>query len=174
MFWIKMMRFLKKIKVVRFVRVYRDNMVLWKFFHSISSRSVWIQALCFYLKMEAMLIQKSCKYCGRIHAEGYICSKKPIKRKRIDDAVRFRNSSEWNRKRLEIRARDNYLCQICIRELYGTRRKYNCEGLQVHLTSCRLTRMKRCAWTTAIWLRCVRCTMRYAIEARYRMMRSER
>ena len=117
----------------------------------------------FYLKMEAMLIQKSCTgeapepsrtlgskklfnlphapksemfsscvYCGRIHAEGYICSKKPIKRKKIDDAVRFRNSSEWNRKRLEIRARDNYLCQICIRELYGTRRKYNCEDLQVH------------------------------------------
>ena len=51
----------------------------------------------------------SCVYCGRIHAEGYICSNKPIKRKRIDDAVRFRNSSEWNRKRLEIRARDNYL-----------------------------------------------------------------
>ncbi len=113
----------------------RFSVIKWyceKFFHSISPRSVWTQALCFYLKMEAMLIQKSCKYCGRIHAEGYICSKKPLKRKKIDDAVRFRNSSEWNRKRLEIRARDNYLCQICIRELYGTRRKYNCEDLQVH------------------------------------------
>ena len=74
----------------------------------------------------------SCVYCGRIHVEGYICSKKPIKLKKIDDAVRFRNSSEWNRKRLEIKARDSYLCQICIRELYGTRRKYNCEALQVH------------------------------------------
>ena len=73
-----------------------------------------------------------CIYCGRIHGESFICSKNPLKRKKIDDAVRFRNSSEWNRKRLEIRARDNYLCQICIRELYGTRRKYNCEGLQVH------------------------------------------
>ena len=51
----------------------------------------------------------SCIYCGRIHAEGYICSKKPIKRKKLDDAVRFRTSSEWNRKRLEIRAQDNYL-----------------------------------------------------------------
>ena len=27
---------------------------------------------------------------------------------------------------------DNYLCQICIRELYGTKRKYNHENLQVH------------------------------------------
>ena len=24
------------------------------------------------------------------------------------------------------------MCQICVRELYGTRRKYNYEGLQVH------------------------------------------
>ena len=87
--------------------------------------------------MEVMLISKfamftSCMYCGRIHGEGVICSKKPLKRKKLDDAVRFRNSSEWNRKRLEIKARDSYLCQICIRELYGTRRKYNCEALQVH------------------------------------------
>ena len=51
----------------------------------------------------------SCVYCGRIHAEGYICRKKPSERKRIDDAVKFRNSSEWNRKRLEIRERDSCL-----------------------------------------------------------------
>lgn len=41
----------------------------------------------------------SCIYCGRTHAEGYICSKKPIKRRRINDAVRFRNSAEWQAKR---------------------------------------------------------------------------
>ena len=74
----------------------------------------------------------SCIYCGRIHAEGYICSNKPIKRKRIDDAVRFRSSAEWQAKRQQIKVRDNYLWQICIRELYGTRRKYNYEDLQVH------------------------------------------
>ena len=28
--------------------------------------------------------------------------------------------------------RDNYLCQVCIRELYGTKQKYNFEGLQIH------------------------------------------
>ena len=82
--------------------------------------------------MEAEPIQKSCKHCGRIHAEGYICSKKPIRHKRIDDAVRFRSSAEWQAKRQQIKVRDNYLCQICIRELYGTRRKYNYEDLQVH------------------------------------------
>ena len=109
-----------------------SRIILWRFFTTFLLGASEYRRSAFYLKMEAEQIQKSCKHCGRIHAEGYISSKKPIKRKRIDDAVRFRNSSEWNRKRLEIRARDNYLCQICIRELYGTRRKYNCEGLQVH------------------------------------------
>ncbi len=79
-----------------------------------------------------LLIQKSCKYCGRIHDEAYVCMAKPAKRKKIDDAVRFRNSMTWHKKRQQIRQRDCYLCQVCIRELYGTRRKYNYEGLQVH------------------------------------------
>ena len=75
---------------------------------------------------------RSCKYCGKIHDEDYNCDKKPIKRKKIDDIVRFRNSPKWRKKRQKIKARDNYLCQICIRELYGTKRKYNHENLQVH------------------------------------------
>ena len=32
----------------------------------------------------------------------------------------------------KIKKRDNYFCQICIRNLYGTRRQYNFENLQVH------------------------------------------
>ena len=78
------------------------------------------------------MIKKSCKYCGKIHDEGYVCGSRPIKRKKTDDVVRFRNSAVWQRKRQQIRARDCYLCQICIRELHGTWRKYNYEGLQVH------------------------------------------
>lgn len=77
-------------------------------------------------------IQRSCKYCGRIHAEEHVCNQKPIKRKNIDDAVRFRNSAAWHRKRQKIKERDCYLCQVCIRELYGTQRKYNYQSLQVH------------------------------------------
>ena len=96
------------------------------------SMSVWTQALCFYLKRRRYPIKKSCKYCGRIHGEGCICKRKPIKKKKIDDAVRFRNSSAWNKKRQQIKKRDNYLCQICIREMYDTYRKYNCDDLQVH------------------------------------------
>ena len=74
----------------------------------------------------------SCVYCGRIHGEGCICKRKPIKKKKIDDEVRFRNSSAWNKKRQQIKKRDSYLCQICIREMYDTYRKYNCNDLQVH------------------------------------------
>ena len=77
-------------------------------------------------------IYKSCKYCGRVHDENYRCNKKPIKRKKTDDIVRFRNSPRWQKKRKHIKERDNYLCQICVRELYGTKRKYNSDNLQVH------------------------------------------
>ena len=77
-------------------------------------------------------INKSCQYCGRVHDEGYKCIKRPIKRKKIDEAVKFRNSPKWQKNRKHIKERDNYLCQVCIRELYGTKRKYNSEGLQVH------------------------------------------
>ena len=85
----------------------------------------------FYSK-GGLKIQKSCKYCGKVHDENHICSKKPIKKKKIDDATQFRNSPKWQRKRKQIQERDNYLCQICIREIYGTKRKYNHENLQVH------------------------------------------
>ena len=74
----------------------------------------------------------SCKYCGRVHKEDYICKKKPTPKKKIDDAVRLRNSSDWKYMREKIKRRDNYFCQICIRNLYGTLRQYNFENLQVH------------------------------------------
>lgn len=36
------------------------------------------------------------------------------------------------RKSLEIRERDRYLCQICIRKLYGTTQQYNNREIEVH------------------------------------------
>lgn len=82
---------------------------------------------------------KSCSYCNRIHDSKYICDQK---RKAINDRQRrfkdnreidkFRNSKEWKLKREEIKQRDNYLCQICIRELYNTLRKYTYDELSVH------------------------------------------
>ena len=80
-----------------------------------------------------MLIQYSCQYCGRNHDEGYICNKKPRKnRNKTDEASRFRNTSAWQEKRRQIKERDNYLCQVCIRDLYNTWRRYNHQDLQVH------------------------------------------
>ena len=75
---------------------------------------------------------KSCSYCGRIHDSKYICSAKPKKNRAITEADKFRWTSIWQRKREEIKKRDLYLCQICIRELYNTITKYNTEELSVH------------------------------------------
>lgn len=75
---------------------------------------------------------RSCSYCGRIHDSKYICTYKPQRRKQITEADKFRWTSLWQRKREEIKKRDLYLCQICIRELYNTIVKYNTEELEVH------------------------------------------
>ncbi len=77
---------------------------------------------------------KSCKYCGRIHEENYICKFKP-KRKDFKDKNnidKFRSTRKWTRKSLYIKERDSNLCQICIRNLYNTTLTYNYKDLQVH------------------------------------------
>lgn len=75
---------------------------------------------------------RSCPYCGRIHRRDYDCGKRPKRVKVIDDMVSFRSSAEWRRKREEIRARDNNLCQLCLREYPGTIRRLNYDNLSVH------------------------------------------
>ena len=75
---------------------------------------------------------RSCSYCGRIHDSKYICPNKPQRRNQTTEADRFRWTSIWQNKREEIKQRDLYLCQICIRELYNTVYKYNTEELEVH------------------------------------------
>lgn len=45
---------------------------------------------------------------------------------------RFRSTEAWKKKSEEIRTRDKYLCQICFRKLYGTRKQYNDVGVSVH------------------------------------------
>ena len=75
---------------------------------------------------------KSCQYCGRIHDSKYICRKKTNKKKQITEADRFRRTSRWQKKREEIKKRDLYLCQICVRDLYNTVTKYNTKDLSVH------------------------------------------
>ena len=81
---------------------------------------------------------KSCKYCGRIHDISYICPKKPERKpvkntvKRDSAADQFRSTNSWKIKREGIKKRDMYLCQICFRNLYGTKVRYNGRDLSVH------------------------------------------
>lgn len=74
---------------------------------------------------------KSCKYCMRIHDSKFDCGKKP-QRKKQEDKDRFRSTQAWQKKSKEIKQRDSYLCQVCIRLLYNTHNQYTYDGLQVH------------------------------------------
>lgn len=75
---------------------------------------------------------KSCKYCGRIHDSKFDCGRKPIRKKEGNNKDRFRWTQAWQKKREEIKQRDNYLCQICIRKLYDTVDQYNYDDLECH------------------------------------------
>ena len=77
---------------------------------------------------------KSCKHCGRIHDSKYTCPSKP-KRNNYKEATeedKFRSTYAWQKKRENIKERDKYLCQVCIRKIYNTLKKYNYTDIQVH------------------------------------------
>lgn len=80
---------------------------------------------------EANQMLRSCKYCGKIHDTKFNCGKRPvqIRNSAID---KFRHAGAWEKKSLEIRERDHFLCQACIRNLPGTIRKLNYDNLSVH------------------------------------------
>lgn len=75
---------------------------------------------------------KSCKYCLRIHDSKFDCGRKPQRKKQGNGKDRFRWTAVWQKKRVEIKERDKYLCQICIRMLYDTYNQYNYDDLEVH------------------------------------------
>ena len=70
----------------------------------------------------------SCKYCGRTHPVGHVCSKKPVRprydqdwneKHRGDPERRFRSSHAWREKAEQIRKRDYHLCRVCLDGEYG-------------------------------------------------------
>ena len=83
---------------------------------------------------------KSCQYCGRIHDKKYICLQKAQRIKERQSyrstnnkkASDFHSSQKWTDKSLEIRQRDNYCCQVCIRGLYDPDRQYETDDISVH------------------------------------------
>ena len=74
----------------------------------------------------------SCPYCGRIHQKNYDCGKRPQRIRYNTDAVKFRNTTAWQKKSREIRERDNFLCQCCIRNFPNTFRQYEYDNCSVH------------------------------------------
>ncbi|MGG3623853.1 HNH endonuclease [Bacillus gobiensis] len=76
---------------------------------------------------------RSCSYCGNIHDRKYQCPKKPKRKKNTTHIDKFRWSTQWQKKRKQIREdRDRHMCQVCIRELHNTEKKYNFNNIQVH------------------------------------------
>lgn len=75
---------------------------------------------------------RSCQYCNRIHDSKFDCGKKPKSMYSRTDKDKFRYSRQWNDKRTEIKERDKYLCQVCIRNLYNTINQFTYDGLEVH------------------------------------------
>lgn len=81
-------------------------------------------------------MRRSCVYCGRIHDIMYSCpqsKKRYNKKKKEYDYDNYRNTSEWQKKRKEIKERDIHICQVCVRGLYDYGAvKYNTKGISVH------------------------------------------
>ena len=74
----------------------------------------------------------ACAKCGRIHEKNLLC-KKSNKAKEKTNAVKFRNTQAWQKKRAEIRERDFQMCQACLLGLGTIKgRQYNYDNLEVH------------------------------------------
>ncbi len=84
----------------------------------------------FYLGLVEML--KSCVYCGGIHDRKYQCPSKPKRKEKVTYVDKFRWSRPWQQKREQIKERDTHLCQVCIRVLHNTQKRYNYTDIQVH------------------------------------------
>ena len=67
---------------------------------------------------------RSCSVCGRIHPEDKMC-KRSYKQNTIES--KFRNNNDWIKKRNQIKKRDKYLCQLCLKD-----NVYTYDNLQVH------------------------------------------
>lgn len=73
-------------------------------------------------------ILRTCSRCGGLHPLGQRCFKNARNYYQSDPEIRkFRNSGAWKNKAEEIKARDKYLCQICLK-----RNIINQRDLSVH------------------------------------------
>ena len=73
-------------------------------------------------------MKKSCSRCGRIHNINHRCyanSKNYCQQN--PETRKFRNSTAWKNKAQEIKERDKYLCQVCLKNNI-----FNYKELSVH------------------------------------------
>jgi 5-methylcytosine-specific restriction endonuclease McrA len=62
-------------------------------------------------------ILRSCSRCGGLHPLGQKCFKNSRNYYQHDPEIRkFRNSTAWRKKAEEIKERDKYLCQVCLKK----------------------------------------------------------
>lgn len=83
---------------------------------------------------------KACSYCGRIHDSKDMCTQKEQKirerqsqrtnrNKKVYD---FHRSHKWKQKSMDVRERDEFCCQVCIRGMYSPERQFETENISVH------------------------------------------
>lgn len=71
---------------------------------------------------------KACSRCGQIHEIGHKCYANSRNYYQHSPEIRkFRNSQAWRNKAEEIKERDKYLCQICLK-----RNIFNAKDLSAH------------------------------------------
>ena len=75
-----------------------------------------------------MAMMKSCSRCGGLHPLGTKCFANSRNYYQQDPEIRkFRNSTAWKKKAEEIKSRDKYLCQVCMKHNI-----FNYKELSVH------------------------------------------
>ena len=76
---------------------------------------------------------RSCSICGKIHKFNEECPNKPKNRAKSETLSNaFRKTYKWTKKSVEIRKRDDFLCQLCLRLFEGTKEQYNYDNIQAH------------------------------------------
>ena len=74
----------------------------------------------------------TCPHCGVV-MRGHKCPHRKSRQKSGDrQSDRFRKTKAWTNKSIEIRQRDRFLCQVCLRNLYNTTSFLNYKTVEVH------------------------------------------
>lgn len=74
----------------------------------------------------------TCSHCGVV-PRGHRCPYRKSRTKSGDrQSDRFRSTKLWTAKSIEIRQRDKYLCQICLRNRYNTLSFLSYKTVEVH------------------------------------------